>query len=629
MPRVSIIIPVYGKLPYTLACLRSIALHPPSMPFEVIVVDDASPDDSAEVLARIDGLILLRNTSNLGFIGSCNAGASAAHGEILHFLNNDTQVTDGWLDRAIECLDDEPGCGLVGSRLVYPDGRLQEAGGLVFADGSCWNIGRFESRNQPAYLYRRDVDYVTGAAMFMRHALFAQLGGFDLRYAPAYYEDTDLAFAVRKAGHRVVYEPRSLVIHAEGISAGTDLGTGMKQHQRANQAVFADKWQHELAQHPPRGTSLAQAIHRRQRGHILIVGSATPDAARDSGSLRMISMFRILHEEGYRLSFFPDDGQSGSQNTADLGKVGVELLGRPWVPSLPGWLEDNGKGLDAVILSRHGVAGQYLNFVRRSAPQALLVFDTVDLHFLREQRAADLTGLHSMRKQAEASRRSELQIIHSSDISLVVSAHEQQMLKEAAPTARVELLSNIHEVIGRKHPFAGRRDLVFIGGYGHPPNVDAIDWIATDILPAIRALLPDICIHIVGDMPEHVRTALERPGLILHGRVPDLAPWLESCVASIAPLRFGAGVKGKINMAMSYGLPVVATTIAIEGMHLEHLRNVYVANDAEQFAHAVKAMHDDETLWMVLSDASLLNVETHFSPDAARAVLRRILARAP
>lgn len=625
-PQVSVVIPVHGKLAYTLACLRSLARHGARVPFEVIVVDDASGDESARVLAQIGGLRLLRNPHNLGFIGSCNAGAAAARGEYLLFLNNDTQVTAGWLDALLECFASEADCGIAGSRLVYPDGRLQEAGCLVFADGSCWNVGRFEQRDLPAYRYRRSVDYVSGASLMIRRRTFDQVGGFDNRYAPAYYEDTDLAFSVRALGLKVYYEPRSLVIHCEGISAGTDLDAGMKQYQRRNRSIFVDKWARALAQQATPGTPLAKALHRELHGHILLVDSMTPDPHRDSGSLRLFGMLKLLHQDGYRLSFAPDDGHASNTQVEALGDLGVEVLARPWLQDIPRWLAEHGHQLAAVILSRHTVAGQYAQLVRRHAPQAKLIFDTVDLHFLREQRAAELTGQPAMQRQADASRRNELALIEQADVSFVVSPHEQALLKQLAPDARVELLSNIHEVHGRRAPFAGRRDLVFIGGWGHPPNADAIRWIADEILPALREALPDICVHILGDMPEKVRQELHRPGLHLHGRVPDLSPWMDSCLASIAPLRFGAGVKGKINMAMSYGLPVIATPLAVEGMRLHDGVNVLVASTVDAFAMACLRLKGDETLWTSLSEKSIENIRAHFSLDAARQVLCRAVA---
>ena len=262
-PHVSIVIPVHGKLAYTLACLRSLAKHGAKAPFEVIVVDDASPDDSAATLALIDGLHLLRNAENLGFVGSSNAGAAEARGEFLLFLNNDTQVTSGWLDALLQCFAERADCGIAGARLVYPDGRLQEAGALVFTDGSGWTTGRFEPRDAAAFRYRRETDYVSGAALMIRRDVFQRIGGFDARYAPAYYEDTDLAFAVRRLGLRVYYEPSSTVIHCEGISAGTDTGNGMKRFQRINQVKFVDKWRAELADQPEVKKALLTDRNRR------------------------------------------------------------------------------------------------------------------------------------------------------------------------------------------------------------------------------------------------------------------------------------------------------------------------------------------------------------------------------
>jgi GT2 family glycosyltransferase/glycosyltransferase involved in cell wall biosynthesis len=624
-PQVSIVIPIHGKLAYTLACLRSLTRHGSQTPFEVIVIDDASPDNSAIVLAQVDGIRLLRNKHNLGFIASCNAGAAVAHGEFLLFLNNDTQVTAGWLDALLRCFSDRADCGIAGSRLVYPDGRLQEAGGLVFADGSCWTTGRFEPRDAAAFRYRRATDYVSGAALLIRRKVFGHVGGFDARYAPAYYEDADLAFAVRQLGLRVYYEPASTVIHCEGISAGTDLGSGMKRHQLINQATFVEKWTAELTRQPPAGTPLERAMRWHSRGRVLVVDTATPEPARDSGSLRLCAILRLLDEQGWSTGFFPDDGRASSEEIAALGALGCEVLVRPQTPTLPHWLKRHGGELHAVILCRHTVAGQYADLVRQHAPQARLLFDTVDLHFLREQRAAELSGSAALARQAEASRRGELALIEQSDVTFVVSSHERALLAQLLPEARVELLSNIHDVHGCRRPHRQRKDMVFIGGYGHPPNSDAIHWIASEILPRLRDALPDIRLHVLGDLPNAVRRELAVAGLELHGRVDDLGAWLDGCMASLAPLRFGAGVKGKINMAMSYGVPVVATSIAVEGMQLNDGVDVLVAEDAAAFVAAVLRLHEDDALWRRLSANGLDNVQRHFSAAAAAATLRRVL----
>ncbi|MBL0039463.1 MAG: glycosyltransferase family 2 protein [Xanthomonadales bacterium] len=221
-PRASIVIPVYNKWRYTEACLRSLAKETQRSGFEVIVVDDGSSDETWERLQQVEGITAHRNAENLGFVGSCNAGAALARGEYLVFLNNDTQVAPNWLDTLLDTFDQHPRVGTVGSQLVYPDGRLQEAGGIVFSDSSGWNYGRFGDPRDPACNFVREVDYCSGAAIAIPRALFEQRGGFDARYAPAYYEDTDLAFQVREAGLRVLYQPASTVFHFEGVSASTD-----------------------------------------------------------------------------------------------------------------------------------------------------------------------------------------------------------------------------------------------------------------------------------------------------------------------------------------------------------------------------------------------------------------------
>ncbi|MFK2878789.1 glycosyltransferase [Rhodanobacter hydrolyticus] len=624
-PRVSVIVPIHGKLPYTLACLRSIARHGAEAAFEVIVVDDASPDESVAVLRRVDGLRLLRNERNLGFIGSCNAGAAAARGAHLLFLNNDTQVTPGWLDRLLDCFAEETACGIAGSRLAYPDGRLQEAGGIVYADGSAWNYGRFEDRDDPRFLYRRDADYVSGAALMIESTLFHAVGGFDQRYAPAYCEDMDLAFAVRAVGRRVLYQPESLVVHCEGISSGLDPFAGVKQYQTTNRTTFVDKWQVALQRQPVPRTPVEIAIHHAQRAHILIVDALTPDAARDSGSLRLLNIMHLLRQLGWRVSFMADNRTATQDEIVRLGRVGAHTLCKPWSPSLAAWLRSEGITLDAVMLCRHYVAAPNLDLVRRLVPRAKVLFDTVDLHFLREQRAAEHTDNSTLARQAELSRRRELALIQACDITLVVSPVEHALLTRELPEARIELLSNVHEVYGRKTGFAPRSGLVFVGGFNHPPNEDAVRWLVGEIFPRLHAQRPDIALHLIGDIPETARPSLATPGVQIHGRVADLTPWMEGCRVALAPLRYGAGVKGKVNMAMSHGLPVVATGIAAEGMQLRDGEEILLADDAEGFVAAVLRLHDDEALWHRLSEHGLDNVREHFSFEAARATLHRIL----
>jgi GT2 family glycosyltransferase/glycosyltransferase involved in cell wall biosynthesis len=625
-PRASIIVPVYNHFHHTRTCLQALAACGDATPFEVIVVDDGSSDETAARLTDLEGLRFVRNPQNLGFIGACNAGAAQARGEFLVFLNNDTAVQAGWLDTLLATFDQHERVGLAGSKLVYPDGRLQEAGGIVFFDASGWNYGRFDDPADPRYNYVREVDYCSGAAIAIRKELFDGFGGFDSLYAPAYYEDTDLAMKVRSAGLRAMYQPASVVVHFEGVTSGTDTaGSGTKRFQVINQAKFLERWREVLATHPAPGTDIPIAREHRAGKRVLMIDATTPQPDHDSGSLRLVNCMRVLRSEGHAVTFFADNRAWIERYTADLQQLGVEVLWHPWLADPVRWFAENGRRFDLVFISRHYIASSYVGLVRLHAPQARLVFDTVDLHYLREQREAELSNREDLAHAADVTRTKELALIRSCDVTLVVSPVEQELLRHEAPGARVEVLSNVHEVFGRRREFAQRRDLMFMGGFQHPPNTDAALWFVRDIFPLVRAELPDVKFNLIGSKAnETVRALGEIEGVIFHGYVPDIEPFLDGCRLAVAPLRYGAGVKGKVNMSMSYGQPVVATPIAVEGMYAEPGRDVLVASDAAQIAAQIVRAYNDEVLWTSLSDNGLENVRRHFSFDAARSAVRRL-----
>jgi GT2 family glycosyltransferase len=625
-PLASIVIPVFDQFTHTLACLRAIAAHPPQAPMEVIVVDDGSSDQTISALPQVGGLRYHRRDRNGGFIAACNDGAALARGDVLVFLNNDTVPQPGWLDALLATFAAHPDAGLVGAQLLYPDGRLQEAGGVVFADGSAWNYGRFESPDDPRYSYLRAADYVSGAALAIPRALFKAAGGFDARYAPAYYEDTDLAFAVRAAGHRVLYQPAARVVHDEGATSGTDPGSGAKAHQARNRSVFAAHRRGTLAAQLPAGTIPTTAfLHRHQR-QVLVIDALTPCPDRDSGSLRLVNLMRLLVAEGVHVVFLPANREHAGRYTRDLQRIGVEAWYAPYARRAPAWLAEHGVRFAAVLVCRHYVAREFLPLLRKHAPQARVVFDSIDLHYLREARAAEIAGDPKLARQAAATRTRELDVIARSDLTLVVSEAERALLARDAPQARVEVLSNLHEVAGPGLTFAQRRDLVFVGGFRHPPNVDGVRWFVEAVFPRIRSRLPGIVFHCIGgDVPQDIQACASVDGVVVHGHVPDIAPYMDGCRVAVAPLRYGAGVKGKINLSMAHGQPVVATGCAVEGMHLVDGRDVLVADEANAFADAVVRLYGDEGLWRTLSGNGLDNVAAHFSMDSARATVRRLL----
>jgi GT2 family glycosyltransferase len=622
-PLVSIIIPVHNQWPVTARCLAMLGRYPGDIALEVLVVDDASHDETPLCLARCENLRVITNRRNLGFVRACNRGAGAALGKHLVFLNNDTQVQPGWLDKLVSTFEQKPDAGLVGSRLIYPDGRQQEAGAIIFKDGSAWNYGHLDDPYKPQYSYLREPDYVSGAALAIRRDLFERLGGFDEHFAPGYYEDADLAFRVRAAGYRVYYQPLSRVVHFEGVSAGTDehAGTGMKRFQAINRQKFLDRWRDDLASHGARGEDLERQKERRvqRRAFIVDVYMLTPD--RESGSLRMVNLFAILQELGYKVTFAATNLEAPEPYVSDLQMRGVEVLYRPYVKSIERHLKANGAIYELVILSRADSAAKVMSAARRHCLNARIVYDTVDLHFLRERRLAELTGDKATRAVAERRRREELGYIAQADTTLVVSGFERDLLALEAPGADVRVVSNIHRIFGNRRPFAERRDLFFIGAFAHPPNTDAVLWFCREIFPLVLSEEPTLRFSVIGAAPPAQVRALASDSVRILGHVADVAPFFDGCRLSVAPLRYGAGVKGKVNQSLAYGLPVVATTQAAEGMFLVDGESVLLADDPRAFAAAVLRIYRDPVLWERLSKGGLAVMERYFSFEAARLAL--------
>lgn len=627
-PQVSIVVPVYNHLDDTKRCLQAVTALGSARHFELIVVDDGSTDGTTDWLSRQSVLRMHRMPQNSGFVDACNAGGALARGQYLVFLNNDTEVLAGWLDVLIDTLETSPQCGFVGARLIYPDGRLQEAGGIVFSDGSACNYGRGDNPTNPAYTFLREVDYCSGACIALPTALFHSVGGFDRRYAPAYYEDTDLAFAVRDAGYQVIYQPRAQVLHFEGRTAGVDPDRGVKQYQKVNQQKFVDKWRATLAQQP---SALEFALaperctsHRRGQ-RILILDADFPRVDHDSGSVRMFNMLLLLRGLGCHVLFWATGAEVRDDDARMLECHGVEIVLAPSRTEALHWWYDHGESIDLVLLSRLPIAKASMRLARRYASQARLVFDTVDLHFLRVARGAELSHNREQAAWAEQLRRTELKLMLRADLTLVVSEYERNLLSELVPTVDVRVLSNVHKVYGCSKPFEARAGLLFLGNFQHEPNVDALRWLIDEIMPRLRKRMRGVKLHVVGYAADAVPLADVCDDVQVHGFVADLEPIMSQVRLALAPLRYGAGVKGKISMAMSHGLPVVTTSIGAEGMVLVDRGDALIADGADAFADAIVEGYASETLWTLLSCRGLEHVQRHFSPAASRAVLEEIL----
>ncbi|MGC8638476.1 MAG: glycosyltransferase [Isosphaeraceae bacterium] len=619
---VSIIIPAYNHCADTLACLESIERLTNGPAYEVIVVDDCSTDETPTQLRRVDGLVLIRNDRNLGFIGSCNRGAAAARGDYLIFLNNDTVVTPGWLEALARTFREIPGTGLAGAKLVYPDGRLQEAGGMIWRDASGWNYGKYDNPDHPRYNFAREVDYCSGACVMVPRVLFEDCGGFDSHFAPAYYEDADLAFKIRQAGYKVVYQPLATIVHHEGLTSGRSTNSGAKSHQTFNQSKFRHRWDDRLASHPMPQQAHVRIVHPHgvntgRRGQVLIIDHHMPTPNRDAGSVRMLEIMNAVRRGEHHVIFLPADLLALPPYQQQLQGIGVEVIHHPYYRSVAGWLKRHGRELDMVIVSRAEIAARHLASVKRLAPQAKVVFDTVDLHFLREDREARLKQDPSLYRAVARRKEQELSLVRLADLTLVVSCLEREILLKQCPGADVRIIPTIYPVPPADRPgLADRKNIVFIGGFEHPPNADAVRYFASEIFPRVLARIPDARFQVIGPEPTPEIRALAGGNIEVLGFVPDVTPYFDRARLAVAPLRFGAGVKGKVNQSMAFGVPTVVSSIAAEGMYLVHEENALIADNPASFAEAVVRVWTSPDLWERLSTHGRENVEKYFSVNA-------------
>lgn len=616
-PEVSVIIPVYGKFAYTYQCLKSIFASEPKLRYEVIVVDDCSVDETVFLTAVTAGVRFLRPQQNGGFIESCNAGAAIARGRYLHFFNNDTEVRPGWLDELHDTFAAEPRAGLVGSKLIYPDGKLQEAGGIIWRMGDGWNVGRGQDPAHPHANYRRQVDYCSGASIMIPTDLFNSFGGFDAIYKPAYYEDTDLAFKVRQAGRRVYYQPLSVIVHHEGISSGTDVKTGVKRYQIRNSRLFFDRWKTVLASHRLNGDEPHLEKDRGIVGRALFIDETTPTPKEDAGSTVAISHMRILQELGYHVTFVPADNMANlGAITSDLQRMGVECVYAPYYWSLEELLRKRAAEFDLVYIHRYVNAFKYLPVLRTLAPRAKVIYCVADLHSLRLNRQAEMENSPTLRIEAAQVKMREYQAISGVDYAIVHSDVERDLLARELPDAKVAVIPWTVERTPAATSFAQRKNIAFIGGYRHPPNVDAVEFFVTEILPPLVQLVPDVKFLVIGShLPDRLRQ-LAASNVQILGFVSDLGPILADVKLTVAPMRFGAGIKGKIFTSLAHGVPCVATAVSAEGMGLTDGKDIAIATPPMAIARAIARLYLDEELWRAQSEAGLLYLKQDFTLSA-------------
>lgn len=638
-PLVSIIIPLYNNIKLTHKCVKAILENTDYPNYEIILLDNASSDGTTDYLKRLTSnkIRAIFNSSNIGFVEACNKGAQAAFGKYYLFLNNDTEVQHGWLTALMSLAESTLNCGAVGAKLVYPNGTLQEAGGIIFSDGNGWNYGRGLWPDDPRFNFIREVDYCSGAALMVKKELWDKIGGFDVRFSPAYYEDADLCFEVRKHGYKVYYQPYSVVIHHEGQTAGVDPSMGFKRYQELNKPKFVEKWHGYLknqSQNNP--ANVISASNRQAKMNVLVADPFLPMFDRAAGLCRLFQLLKLLKELQCHVTFIARDNFLETHYRPILENIGIEVYAGD-----PVALGATGKKIDGLIPFSHELLFQerafhyailetwelaryYLPLIRRFSPNTKIIVDSIDLHFVREMRAATLFLEQGHNENALKIKELELDTYNQADMVWVVTEQDKNVLKPLVQHMQVKVVPTIHVKVEENKSYENTSDLLFVGNFSHLPNVDGIQYFCKEIFPLILRKLPNIKLNIVGSSPSNAIRVLANENVVVTGYVEDLSCYLRKARVSISPLRYGSGMKGKIGEALSWGLPVITTSIGAEGMGLRDGQDVLIADEPMLFADKVVSLYNDPQLWQMLSKNGKGKVEQNWLPAAVKSILNEI-----
>ena len=622
-PKVSILLVFYNQAHLSLLCLESIVEHAGDV--EVIIVDNQSSDETDQLLSLISGAKLVRNRTNLGFVKAVNQGAELANASYILLLNNDARLERGAIEFASETLESAEDIGAVGGKILLLDGSLQEAGSLIWQDGSCLGYGRGDDPNRPEYMFRRDVDYCSGAFLLFRTQDFQSLNGFDEDFAPAYYEESDFCIRLRKSGKRVVYDPRAVITHFEfastgGISEATNL-------QLAHRRLFCRKHEDFLKNFfDHRDHSPLQARSPAGMFNVLVIDDRVPYPSMGSGYPRSCHMLQTLLTMPVRLTFYPlqfphDDWQD---IYAQVG-VDLEVMLDHGREKLQEFLQSRIGFFDCIIISRdHNVDffNQAAMLEPRITQQTKVIYDAEALIAPRDIMHRKLLGEAVSDVEATRAIKQEIHKARLADAVIAVSEHEADYFKSYENKTTVVAGHAIRPRVAG-NTFDARQDLLFVGALREDdsPNVDSLFWFIKQCWPKIKNVEPAMRLIVVGDNSAPALNKVIDGSIVFKGRQASIESFYDTCRVFIAPTRFAAGIPHKVHEAAANGIPSVVTPLLAGQLAWSHDCELLVADSGSKFAEECLRLYRSPKLWAKLQEGGYSAVNRDCSEEMFRQAL--------
>jgi GT2 family glycosyltransferase len=633
-PLVSIILVLYNKAELTLECLNSLLNSEGIKKCEIIIVDNNSEDKTDKLLEKLRGVTIVKNPVNRHFLLASNQAANLATGEYILFLNNDTQVLPDALKNALKTLSNSENIGAIGGKIILLDGSLQEAGSMVWQDGSCLGYGRGNDPFAPMYMFPREVDYCSGAFLLTLRHLFLECGGFDEQYQPAYYEEVDYCMQLWAKGKAVIYDPQVIILHFEFASSSSS--EKAIELQIANQEKFIIKHQKQLESHwayHPDKIIWARQVRRENSPRVLFIEDRIPYSYLGSGFPRTQEIITALLEKNYFITYYPL--QQIEDNWDDIFTVipsSVEVMINHGVPKFQQFLEERQNYYQIIIVSRpHNM--KIFKPILTKYPQwfknTKIIYDAEALYSSRE----------IMRKQIQDHKNSivnwyleeELDLLKAGNCIISVSEGEKRKLEQNG-AKNVEILSHCLVVEPTPNSFADRRNILFVGSIHteDSPNADSTIWFIENIFPLIRQQLNEhIKLLLVGlnQSSKIISLAQEDENIELVGQVDNPREYYNQARIFIAPTRFAAGIPLKLLHAAAEGIPAVVTSILASQVDWYNEQEVLIGDTAEIFATQCVRLYTQASLWEKLREQSLTRIKQEYARDKFRENLAHILAK--
>ena len=632
-PLISIILVLYNRAELTLQCLISLAANC-AEPFEVIIVDNASSDSTKALLNRIEGAKIILNNQNLHFLLASNQAAKEAVGKYILFLNNDAQVLPGSITSAIKTITESEDIGAVGGKIILLDGTLQEAGSIVWQDGSCLGYGRGDNPNQPMYMFRRDVDYCSGAFLLTKRHLFVEKGGFDQDYQPAYYEETDYCMRLWRMNQRVVYDPNVIILHYEFASSKTVNSALSLQTQ--HREIFLSKHKEKLQHHysPDPSNILMARETNHYCGRILFLDDRVPHSFLGSGFPRARDILYSLLKLNYFVTLYPlqeDNYYEEDWNTAyqDIPS-NVEIMLGYGLTNFEEFIFNRGKYYDVIFISRpHNFKAvqPIIAKQRKLFPDLKIIYDAEALFSLRDISRNKLQGYQVLDADINDALAKELELPRDADRITVVSEQEGKKFTEFGYD-QVYTLGHLISVSPTQNTFESRSDILFVGSIpgDDSPNADSIFWFVKEIWPIIcKSLGTEINFNIVGLIKSQKILDLRCENIKMFGTVDDLQILFDSARIFVAPTRFAAGVPMKVHTSAGYGLPIVTTSLIASQVNWENGTDLLTADDHLSFAEQCICLYTQSELWQMLRNNALNKINRECSREAFVKNLQKIV----